>query len=255
MQGLKVLSIQSFTVLGTASLKSFISILGSRVLPVNTIQLTALGNVSNHIKFEIDLEKLLQGTFQHIHEQNLKIILHVGYVANARQIDLITTFIKKNNLFIESIVIDPICGDNGQAYVSEDIIQKWSLLLQLADIALPNATEVQLLTNSIRDPLHESIQLFQNKFPDLDFIVTSFPEEESVGYLLVQKENTYTVQFENYAQKLSGTGDTFAALLILYHFYKQLPLPKALEKAGTKMHELIENSIKKDSSELIIELL
>ena len=140
------LVISSFAVHGTASLKTFISILGERILPVPTLILNGLTNMTLVKKLDIPFKELLQSTFDLAIARDLDLILYIGYLGKAEQADVILEMISIYNSHIKTIITDPVCGDHGRTYVPEDIIAQWPRIIGVSDLVFPNLTEIKILT-------------------------------------------------------------------------------------------------------------
>jgi len=71
------LAISSFAVHGTASLKTFISLLGDKILPVPSLLLNGLTNMTMVKKFDTPFRELLQSTFEVAVNRELDLILYI----------------------------------------------------------------------------------------------------------------------------------------------------------------------------------
>jgi len=89
MKSPHILAISSYAVHGTASLKTFTAILGKKILPVPSIMLNGLTNMSLVRKFGMPFKELLQGTFDLAVNRQLELVLYVRYLGNAEQADVI----------------------------------------------------------------------------------------------------------------------------------------------------------------------
>jgi len=150
-----ILAISSYAVHGTASLKTFTTILGEKILPVPSIMLNGLTNMSLVRKFDTPFKELLESTFELAADRKLDIILYIGYLGSAEQADIILGVIDTYHRIIRSIIVDPVCGDNGRKYVPDEVIAQWPKLIKKADMAFPNMTEVKILTGHQADEEQE----------------------------------------------------------------------------------------------------
>jgi pyridoxine kinase len=256
-KNLKVVAINSFAVHGTASLKAIIKILGSRVLPVPSVILDGLTNLPGVTKFPSPLKDLLKGVFELVKYRNQEVILYVGYLGQRDQIDSILEVIAEYKSFIRFIITDPISGDHGKSYVPTEIINAWPGLLRVSDLIFPNLTEVKLLTGFKGD--EEGVDSFfieklLEKFPGVDVCVTSIRNGNGeIGIQLFDKNTSYSYHHAVLKKNFGGSGDTFVALFILNHFYKQHSKEESLAIAADATYQLIQQSIEADADELKIE--
>src|SRR5690606_24573830 len=94
MKQTKILAINSFAVHGMASLKTIISILGSKVLPVPSVVLNGLTNMPHVQKHLLPFRELLEGSFKLVAERKQQVILYVGYLGSPDQVDVILDMIR-----------------------------------------------------------------------------------------------------------------------------------------------------------------
>ena len=252
-----ILAIGSFAVHGTASLKTFISILGEKILPVPSLLLNGLTNMSLVNKFEPPFDELLKSTFELAEFRKLNLVLYIGYLGNANQVDVILEMIQKHRSLIETIIIDPVCGDHGRKYVPEAVIARWPELIVLADLVFPNITELKILTDNNPDAQIELDWLklqFEIKYPKTKLIITSITtNDDNIGFE-VTGDGGFTYMHAMLPKNYGGTGDAFLAMFILAHFYKNQPFNAALKLAADQTFTIIENSITKASDDLIFHL-
>jgi pyridoxal/pyridoxine/pyridoxamine kinase len=255
MEDLRVLAINSFPVHGTAGLKTSMSILGQRVLPVPSVILNGLTNMPDVKKQFVDFEELLQGTFNLVKHRNQKVILSIGYLGEASQVDAIRDAIVTHRDCIKMIFTDPISGDNSRQYVSDEIACRWHELVGLSDYAFPNITELKLLTGFDLLDLNDTsvyVQQFRKKFPQTSLVVTSILEDRETGIVLSDKEVIFKYLHKIQPRNYGGTGDAFLAYFILFHVYYEMPVSEALQKAADKIQSCIANSIAHHSDELLL---
>ena len=141
-----ILAISSFAVHGTASLKTFITILGEKILPVPSLMLNGLTNMALVKKLDIHFKELLESSFDLAINRGLDIILYIGYLGKAEHADIILEMVGTYRSHIKMIITDPVCGDHGRAYVPAEVIAKWPGIIDVSDIVFPNITEIKILT-------------------------------------------------------------------------------------------------------------
>ncbi|MEZ4828654.1 MAG: bifunctional hydroxymethylpyrimidine kinase/phosphomethylpyrimidine kinase [Bacteroidia bacterium] len=251
---MKILTIHSFAVHGTASLKAVMSLLGTRVLPVPSLFLSGLTNIPGIVKTEPPLEDLLESTFSIAREREEKLILYVGYLGNAAQVNLIRRMVERHRDIIQNIVVDPVSGDHGKMYVPEDVVKAWPELLSIADWALPNYTELTLLSGENDAASEEEhLQAFRDRFPSLSHIITSMPHPSQSRLLLYHNGIGHSYSHKRENTNYSGTGDVFAAHFILSYFFRRQSPVQAMRMASEATHALIRRAIELRSADLVLE--
>ncbi|KAI0817818.1 Ribokinase-like protein [Xylaria sp. FL0064] len=203
-------------------------------------------------------------------------------------------------------VLDPVMGDNGKIYVAEDVVPAYQSLIHHADLILPNQFEAELLSGvSITDSasLERAIEVLHDIYNVPHIVITSVslpirsasqtpsstrpasptqsqPPTTStmsvVGSTRTsdRKPRLFTIQFPVFNAYFSGTGDMFAALMVVrmreaVSYYAtedvrhtaswlspddvaptDLPLARAAEKVLASMHEVLERTCEQMPSEL-----
>ncbi len=251
------MAISSFAVHGTASLKTLITLLGEKILPVPSLLLNGLTNMSLIKKFEPPFEELLRSTFELAVNRDLELILYIGYLGSPGQAKIILEMIDAYRDHIKIIITDPVCGDHGRTYVPAEVIEQWPHLIRKSDIVFPNITELKILTGNRPDAGGATeiyTDQFKKMFPGPKLVVTSIPgQNNSTGVAAFGDEpfsNYHTLLPKNYG----GTGDAFLGLFILNHYYKNLSFNCSLKAAAEQTYLLIKNSIKKKSNDLVLEI-
>ncbi len=211
-----VLAVHSLPAYGGAGLKCVLQVLGARVLAVPSLLLTGLGNVPGHQRFGYDFEANLRGSLHHVADNNHSVVVLIGYLADATQIEEISSVLEDFREIITAIVVDPICGDNGKPYVDAEIIASWPGLLERANWATPNRTEVLLLTGE--SDLDQGIEQLRERFPTTNWIITSYPLTNGIGNRLIDATTDEIVRSDRIPRAISGAGDLFTSLFIQYHF-------------------------------------
>lgn len=235
---LKTLAINSLPAYGHAGLKCVLSVLQNRVVPIPSLILSGLGNIPDHERYAYPFENNLFKTFSHLAANKDKVIVYVGYLGSFDQIAIISRALDEYRNIIESVIIDPVCGDNGKAYVPMNIIDGWASLLEKANWATPNVTEVQLLSKE--KDLQKGIDQLQRLFPAVQWIITSYPySEDAISNRLITDAGVKNFTNKKLNHKISGAGDTFTSLFIKTYFYDQQPLDCALKSATTQTLDMV----------------
>lgn len=257
---MKILTIHSFAVHGTASMKAVLSLLGTRVLPVPSLYLTGLTNIDGFIKTQTAFEELFMGSLRLARQRRESVLLFIGYLGSRSQVECILHGIQQYQDIIQDIIVDPVSGDHGKLYVPKEVWESWPSLLEKANWALPNYTELQLHSGlSMQEdiPAEAYIDAFRKRFPHLSFIATSLPHPEKMLLHLSESSsgNIYTFTHQRLSPAYSGTGDTFAAYFIYFCYIKGNLPQRAMELAALSTVQIIHQSTAKGSKDLIIELI
>lgn len=249
---MKVLCIHSLAVHGTASLKVVMKVLGNRVLPVASLYLSGLTNLPGVIKTEVDFAPLLEHSFALARELNERLWVYVGYLGNADQTHLIRQCLDQYRDLIEGVIVDPVSGDHGKAYVPQTVIQAWPELLEVADWALPNYTELQLLSQSSERAVSTLLDLWQERYPQLNLLTTSLPHETQLRMCLVHQGQREAYLHERLSPNYGGTGDYFAARFIEGLVFEQKSPLLAMAQASQETLACLRRTIKAGSRDLIL---
>ncbi len=249
------LAISSFAVHGTASLKTFTTILGEKILPVPSLMLNGLTNMSLVKKLDVPFRELLQSSFELAVDRDLELILYIGYLGKAEQAGIIIEMINTYSSHIKTIIVDPVCGDHGRAYVPEEVIKQWPNIIRLADMVFPNITEIKILTGNAPDddkPDEFYIEKFRKLFPELKLVVTSIKTGENQIGIKYFGDEEFSYSQPVLPGNYGGSGDAFLALFILNHFYRQMDFTTALQQAADETWKMIKHSINKAADGLIL---
>lgn len=252
---MKILAVHSFAVHGTASLKAMMSLLGTRLLPVPSLYLSGLTNIPGHYKSAVEMKQVLKSSLEIAAQRQEQLLLFVGYLSSAQQVEEILPLLDQYAAHIQALIVDPVCGDHGRKYVPDEVVQAWPRLLKRANWALPNFTEIQLLSNLPASPAHlpeTYLQAFQDRFPQLSFIATSVPHAEQLELRLWDQGQRTVHLHERLHPHYGGTGDVFASYFLYHHFFQQQAAATAMKAAAQRTLEIIRTSIQAGSQDLII---
>ena len=181
-----------------------------------------------------------------------------GFLAGARQVDIIRDFIasqKKEGLLV---MTDPIMGDDGALYngVTEETVDNMRRLIGVADVVVPNLTEAQFITGLYRgqSALTET-QATEVINGLLDYgprsvIVTSGMTAETNEHVVWGydhgQQRYFTIPYRYVPVHFPGTGDMFSAVLV-GKLLGGVPLQVAVQCAMEALGELI--SLEQDEPE------
>ncbi|KAK8020295.1 pyridoxine kinase [Apiospora arundinis] len=193
-------------------------------------------------------------------------------------------------------VLDPVMGDNGQLYVADDVVPAYRGLVHHADLILPNQFEAELLSEvKITDfaSLRTAVETLHSRYNLPHIVITSVslplntqqdtpgnpPRSRTmsvVGSTRTSngKSRLFSISFPVFDAYFSGTGDMFAALMVVrmreaVHNAAssslkdkaswlsdddvdalELPLAKAAEKVLASMHEVLSRTCEAMQKEL-----
>ncbi|CAF0898403.1 unnamed protein product [Brachionus calyciflorus] len=228
----RVLSIQSHVVHGYVGNKAAVfpmQLLGFEVDFINSVQF------SNHTQYKCfkgqrlnsdELNELFEG----LRQNDLLDYTHLltGYVGNPNFLnklgDLIEELKKKNPNLI--YLCDPVLGDNGKLYVSQDLISIYlERILPKANIITPNVFELEIIYGSKiqnQTDLINGIIDCHKKGIQTVIVSSSKPFEENKKDKLVlyasslSNDNIIKIEFDRLPGTFYGTGDAFAAMLFAW---------------------------------------
>lgn len=170
-----------------------------------------------------------------------------GFLGSARQIEIVSEFIRQFQDERTNVIIDPVMGENGKAYptYTREMCEKMKQLVQFADILTPNVTEACMLTNT---PYRERGWKMQELMEMMDklralgakkivisglttdlFISNAVSEEPGQCKLLRQKR---------VGKVRSGTGDIFSAV-IAADCVNGIDFEESVKKAASFVRECI----------------
>lgn len=255
---MKVISISSFVVHNEVSLKLTLQHYGHIMLPVPSQLYSAPMSIKSAVAVAVELDELLLSTLQICEREGESVILHIGFLANERQVEVIEQLVNQFHSIIAAVVVDPVMGDHGKAYGGVDKRNWFKQLLPFADLAIPNYTELCLLTDT--DFATESIETTYHKFstlyPETQLIVTSMPtpnlpEKETIGIAYLEDEAIKKAHFPRYGELIGGTGDLFTMGVIDHYYFRK----KTISQAILAAHELVIDHLTSLKQTAINELL
>lgn len=172
-------------------------------------------------------------------------------------------------------VLDPVMGDNNNLYVAHDVVPVYRSLVAHADLILPNQFEAELLSEvKIENmaSLGHAIQVMHERYGIPHIVITSVslrqPDHPDASLSVIgstmtsdRRSRAFKIVFPAIDCYFSGTGDMFAALMVVRMreaVYNtpglvgtkswqsddsvgalDLPLAKAAEKVLASMHEVL----------------
>jgi pyridoxine kinase len=235
----RVLCISSQTVFGPVGNSAAVPALqatGHEVMQIPTILLSNHPGLGKPAGQATSVE-LMQGIFAALQEvgafHDLAAVM-TGYFSNAAQVIAVTKQISAFKATHEKfhVLVDPVIGDHGKIYVSEDVAEAVrDHLLPLATIATPNLFELGWLAGE------SDITLAVSKLNIAEAIVTSIPSEDQLETQLYTKGNVFIRSIARYENVPNGTGDFLAGCYLAERL--AAPAVEAFERAMTRLDNAI----------------
>lgn len=181
--------------------------------------------------------------------------VYTGFLADARQVDVILKFVEMFCTEDTQILVDPVMGDQGNVYqtYSRELCEKMRILVKCASVITPNLTEAFLLLygkEGMTKKMEELAGISQrdrqkqieragrelaDQFGLPSLVITGVDMcaedgSEKLGNLVIEGECTDWYFSVKEGGSYSGTGDLFASVLSA-GTVKGFPLKECVEKA------------------------
>ncbi|MEI0603770.1 pyridoxamine kinase [Brachyspira alvinipulli] len=253
---LNVLLLNDLCSYGKASLTVNIPILsyfGIKVSPLVSVLL------SNHTAFEsfcaFNLTEQLEKIVEELKIRNPKFdAFYVGWIASGKQPDIVIDIIKSFD--INTILIDPILGDNGKLYpsMSYEHVNSMRNIIKYADIVTPNITELSVLLDKDTSKSYSEEEVKEmaeelSKMGPKTVIVTSVVKDDKIGCLCFENNNIITSYYPKINISIPGTGDAFGSSLLGY-ILQGNKIEDSLEKATKFLYDSVYASVKDNDDRL-----
>lgn len=228
----RLVCVHSLAAHGAVGVKPFLVHWGAAVAPVPSLLLTGPADMAGCRRVPSDLGELLDGTLDAARARGERPWLFVGYLASAGQVDVVDDALARHHDAVAGLVVDPVCGDDGRAYVSHDLVAAWPRLLARAAIALPNVTEVELLTGAAGDA---GIATLRARHPRLELVVTGASDGGAVVTRAFAPGDGGVVEHRHarVPGRTQGAGDLFAAVWCHARLIEGDTAARCLERAAT----------------------
>lgn len=222
----KIAAIHDLSGYGRASLTVAISILsymGYQVCPLPTAILSAHSEYKNFRSF--DLTEQMQGIIAHWKELNLHFdALYSGYLASARQMDIVSDFFEYFGHRDNFILVDPVLGDHNQLYpgMKPEMVSGMRKLCAKAKVITPNLTEAAFLLghSSVSGTTSAEAIRWCHELGETGpehVIITSAPTEtgQHISTIAYNRNDgrTWRVVNDYIPASYPGTGDAFASVI------------------------------------------
>ncbi|XWS30794.1 hypothetical protein CRYUN_Cryun23aG0020400 [Craigia yunnanensis] len=262
----RVLSIQSHTVQGYVGNKSAVfplQLLGYDVDPINSVQF------SNHTGYPTFKGQVLNGQqlwdlIEGLEANDLLYYTHLltGYIGSVSFLNTILEVVDKlrsvnPNLTygkpgVSCLVCDPVMGDEGKLYVSEDLVSVYrEKVVPVASMLTPNQFEAELLTKlriGSETDGREACNILHAAGPS-KVVITSINIEGNlllIGSHQKDKEHApeqFKIVIPRIPAYFTGTGDLMTALLLGWSNKYPDTLDKAAELAVSSLQALLQRTV------------
>ncbi|ANZ73517.1 BA75_00931T0 [Komagataella pastoris] len=150
-------------------------------------------------------------------------------------------------------LLDPVMGDEGELYVSADVIPAYRRILSYkkVDIITPNQYEAELLVGfSINNPadLDKALAVFHEDFNVMHVVISTFSFTKNKDFFYCvsstkkssKKPNFFKIPYMD--SYFTGVGDLFSALLVdkIYRLPSGEPIEPAVSNALTIMEKVLD---------------
>lgn len=222
----RVVAINDLSGIGKCSLAvtiPILSVMGVQACPLPT---NVYSNQTGFAKYAYaDLSEYMEPFCDRWKEINLSFSgIYSSFLSSAKQVDEVKRVIDRLKTKDTFVLIDPVLGDNGSLYpcFNEEMIDKVSSLIKMAQVITPNLTEACMLAqvdyeeaiNNQTEYIWQSIAQKLCHMGVQTVIITGIPLNEKVGTFLYKRGSKGEL-FENaYIRgSYSGTGDILASVL------------------------------------------
>lgn len=173
-----------------------------------------------------------------------------GFLASARQVDIIRDFIESQKKEGLLVMTDPIMGDDGKLYngVTEETVDNMRRLIGVADVIVPNLTEAQFLTGlfvgeeTLTPEQARQVVDALRAFGPRSVIVTSGRDADTGKHTVWGYDHTkdfyFSIPYNLVQVHFPGTGDMFSAVLV-GELLRGRPLRASVKHAMDVLEKLV----------------
>lgn len=143
-----------------------------------------------------------------------------GFYGSTKQIDIVCRFIQEFHFPEGKVIVDPIMGDNGVRYATytQQMCEKMSQLVKLADIITPNLTEACILTGVSYHEKWDEGELQElcgklNRLGPDKIVITGVDRENEIGNYIYENGMGKMILRPKTGVQRCGTGDIFSAIV------------------------------------------
>lgn len=219
----KIAVINDLSGFGRCSLSAalpVISALGIEACPLPT---AILSNQTGYADFySVDFTENMAPYIDVWKKQNVHFdAILTGYLASAKQVDIILDFIENFKDKDTLVFVDPVMADDGVLYdtYDEKLCEKVKMLTEKADIITPNLTELCILCGADYNEVIKHPECISELASTLlsettkTVIVTGIKSDAEISNLIVEKSGSSIVFSELLGGSYSGTGDIFSSIV------------------------------------------
>lgn len=194
-----------------------ISALGIQPVPVPTALLSC--HTAYPAYYFKDFSPYFSDYINSLNSQKQKIdAIYTGFMGSEAELDIITEFVKNNDLFT---FVDPVMGDHGKAYSTYNNIMcdKMKHLVALSDVTTPNITEACLLsdTHYKENFTDDELIIIAKAVCELGAkvcIITGIVRNDKIHTLVYKDNGEHFININDRTEIMyDGTGDIFASVL------------------------------------------
>ena len=223
----KLLLINDLASYGKVALGAMMPVLTHMGYDLYTLPTALVSNTLDYGSFEIlDTTDYIEATLRVWEELGFAFdAVATGFIASERQAELIAAFCARQQERGVPVFVDPIMGDEGRLYngIDRSVINHMRRLVAAADVAMPSYTEACLLTGAPYSgaqgmSAYDVTRLMScmRRICPKSVVITSACVEGSsavIGYDHERDEH-FTIPFEEIPVHFPGTGDIFSSVLI-----------------------------------------
>ncbi len=141
-----------------------------------------------------------------------------GFVADEKQLDIISEFIDTFKSGNTILVVDPVMADNGSLYdgYNSAMCSKMRLLCKKADVITPNICELALLADEDFSNDYNKIERYAHKLIEQgikNIVVTGYRQNGEISNIVFSRGETYKATAVHTGGYYSGTGDIFSCIV------------------------------------------
>ena len=183
--------------------------------------------------------------------------LLTGYVGDPTIIDEIAKLRKELGSNVHYFC-DPVLGDCGHFYVSQDCLKLIKGdLVPIAQTVSPNSYEAEWLTDkkmNTKQDLLEIVSILHSLGPENVIVTSTTPEwKRRFAFFSFEKgKEQFAIEMETFNRKFDGPGDVFAALLLANMIKHPKEYKKIAERTVNSVYFLLKNTVDSNLLELAI---
>lgn len=262
MANKEILLVSDFVGVGKVALSTMIPILSTMESKLSYLPTAFISNNFGYGEAAIhDMTDFMEESLNMWKKHNFQFdVIVTGILMNPRQVEIvkeIADYQEKKPL----IIADPIMGDGGSIYpgLSEDIVHASRDIVLLADLIIPNLTELSLILGKDykKNMTHEEITSWLEELKSRGVkssVVTSVHiDKRHFVYGYGEDKEIFRVEYRHIPMEIGGSGDLFTSLLI-GRMKKDFQLKESIEYATKVLSHIIEEEHKSTKSNYEMEV-